>query len=244
MAFITKCKKCGKVYSPKKPGAPGPTEEGFCPDCFQVILRDRYSQRTLEEQLRNPYINSIYREYFQETGTYLTLYNLEVLAKINKLEMAGNYDQAYNMLASNNNYFSKRNSLTIANEGRRLVLGQNEKQDRLVEEQKKRAQDNIDKLILCGRYEEAAVAYERLGMWKEAGDTRRMERTVKNVNVDLNKLLEEIRYGGLGLQYKCPNCGSSTAFKESDVGAIKNCAYCGAQIDTDSMMKIIREAIR
>jgi rubrerythrin len=244
MALFSKCIRCGKVYSPKKPDAPGPREEGFCPDCFQIVLRDRYSQRALEDHLKNPYINKIYYDYQRETGSCLTLYNMDILAKVNQFERAGDCDKAYNILASNNNYFSKRNSVTIANEAMRLIQRKNEKQKQLVDDNKKRSQEQIDKLILCGRYEEAAIAYEKLGMWKEAGDTRRMERTVKNVNVDLNKLLEEIRYGGLGLQYKCPNCGSSTAFKESDVGAIKNCAYCGDQVDTDSMMKIIREAIR
>jgi len=229
---------------PKGSNAQGPKEMGFCPECHEIFLKEQYARYALEERLKNPYVRRVYTEFHAETGIYLPLYNLDVLQKVNQHEIAGNFDKAYKTLADNNRYFPKQNSVTISDEATRLAQRQNEKVDSINEQKDKSRQEKIDRLILCGRYEEAAIEYEKLGMWKEAGDTRRMERTVKNVNVDLNKLIEDIRQGGIGMQYRCPNCGASIPFKQSDVGAMKNCAYCGATIDTESMMKIIKEAIK
>ena len=67
------------------------------------------------------------------------------------------------------------------------------------------------KYEVSGRYEDAAKIYESIDMWKEAGDVRRQSNTtiVKNISVNLNELMADLRRGGLALNYKCHNCGGT-----------------------------------
>jgi hypothetical protein len=176
--------------------------------------------------MQDPYLYRVNTEFYKETGALLTVYNLSNLAEVRTLELSNNYESALNKLITGKPSLPRPNTRTIWNEEFRIR--------KLI----------IDKLLLCGRYEEAALSYESIGMWKEAGDTRKMSKTVKNVNVDVNQLIESVRYSGLGLQYKCNNCGASLKIENPDVGRIKHCSYCGASIDTEAMMMILKETLR
>jgi hypothetical protein len=204
----------------------GPQFEGYCLGCAQSIIRQNYENSIFDKHMCNPHVKQLYLSYLTETGIRLTNYNLEVLQLVDKFEAAGNYGMALQKLSFYKPYFPRQNTTTIMNYEKRI------------------SQLQIEKLKLCGRYEDAAILYEKIGMYKEAGDTRRLERTIKNVNVDVNKLIEELKNGGLGHQYKCPNCGAMIQFSESDAGKIRNCSYCGASIDPEAMMKILREVMR
>lgn len=79
--------------------------------------------------------------------------------------------------------------------------------------------DEIDKLVRAGRYEDAALEYERLEMWDKAGECRRNSKTnyVVTANLDIGKV------GSISMD--CPYCSASQpiASKSNEV----TCKYCG-----------------
>lgn len=102
-------------------------------------------------------------------------------------------------------------------------------------------------LEMARRFEDAAVCYERLGLWKEAGEVRekKSSRTVKHVTVNINDLIEKVRDGGLTIPYKCHSCGATiTIDSNSDPNGLKFCSYCGSAVDPDSMLDIIKNALK
>ena len=97
------------------------------------------------------------------------------------------------------------------------------------------------------RYEDAAKIYEVLGLWKEAGSVREQKssRTVKHVTVNINDLIEKVRDGGLTIPYKCHSCGATiTIDSSSNPDGLKFCSYCGSAVDPDSMLNIIKSALK
>ena len=199
---------------------------GYCFHCTLEAERFFEDKILFDQYMSDPYLNRINTEYYKENRISLTAMELSIFSEVRTLELSNKSELALEKFLFGKYKFSYQNSKTIWNEEYRIrkVI--------------------IDKLILCGRFEEAAVHYESLNMWKEAGDTRKLSRTVKNVNVDVNQLIDTVKYSGLGLQYKCHNCGASIKMNDGEVGNIKHCSYCGASVDTDAMMKILREAMR
>ena len=80
-------------------------------------------------------------------------------------------------------------------------------------------QDEIEKLVRAGRYEDAALKYEEMEMWDKAGECRRNAKTnyVVTANVSIGKV------GSISMD--CPHCGASQpiASKSNEV----KCQYCG-----------------
>jgi len=102
-------------------------------------------------------------------------------------------------------------------------------------------------LELARRYEDAARKYEVIGMWKEAGQVRdkKSSRTVKHVMVNINDLIEKVRDGGLTIPYKCHSCGAKiTIDSRSNPDGLKFCSYCGSAADLDSMLDIVKSALK
>jgi len=102
-------------------------------------------------------------------------------------------------------------------------------------------------LELARRYEDAARKYEAIGMWKEAGTVRdqKSARTVKHVTVDINDLIAKVRDGGLTIPYKCHSCGATiTIDSSSNPDGLKFCSYCGSAVDPNSMLDIIKSALK
>jgi len=102
-------------------------------------------------------------------------------------------------------------------------------------------------LELAKRYEDAARAYETLGLWKEAGMTRdrKSARTVKHVTVNLNDLIEKVRDGGLTIPFRCQSCGATITINSgSSPDGLRFCAFCGSAVDPDSLLDIVRNALK
>lgn len=96
-----------------------------------------------------------------------------------------------------------------------------------------------------GRFEDAAKEYENAGAWDEAGRVRRegKAQVVKTVNVDLNRLMEDLRRGGLALNYRCHSCGGGITIGTGGMDPPKYCPYCGIMIDTKTMSDLLRTAL-
>jgi DNA-directed RNA polymerase subunit RPC12/RpoP len=102
-------------------------------------------------------------------------------------------------------------------------------------------------LQLARRYEDAAVCYEQLGLWKEAGIVRdkKSSTTVKHVTINLNDLIDKLRAGGLSVPYKCTGCGATiTIGKDSNPESLKFCSYCGSAMNVEMLTGILRDALR
>jgi len=105
----------------------------------------------------------------------------------------------------------------------------------------------------AGRYEEAASVYEILARRSEGGkylDKARQAREkskivkVRETVVDINKLLEQVRDGGIVAVYRCPHCGGKVKVgKDTSVESLKVCEHCGSEIEAMELADFIRAAL-
>lgn len=100
---------------------------------------------------------------------------------------------------------------------------------------------------LTARYDELAQLYEDFGYLAEAEmvRNRKKQQVIKNVNVDVNNLIEQMKSGSLNVPYKCPNCGASLTI-HSDLGenGVRYCTYCGTAINTEAVSNLIKQALK
>ena len=97
------------------------------------------------------------------------------------------------------------------------------------------------------RHEDAAKLYESIGLWKLAGDARekKSSTTVRQVSVNLNELISQLRAGGLNLPYKCSGCGATiTVGKDTNPEALKFCSYCGSAMNIEMLANMLRDALK
>ncbi len=98
----------------------------------------------------------------------------------------------------------------------------------------------------AARHEDAARIYESLGMWKEAGETRRMglRQTVTQVHINLNDLIEQLRRAGLSANYTCPVCKSPYKISgETPPDSLRSCQYCGSVIQPTDLVDTIAKVV-
>ncbi|MEJ2241743.1 MAG: hypothetical protein P8Y18_06345, partial [Candidatus Bathyarchaeota archaeon] len=98
------------------------------------------------------------------------------------------------------------------------------------------------------RFEEAAKIYEDLGMYKEAGAarTKNKQLLIRNteITVDLNKLLNQIKDGGLIVVYRCPHCNAPLKVNnESNIESITVCSHCNTKIATIDVVDFLKAAV-
>lgn len=105
---------------------------------------------------------------------------------------------------------------------------------------------HVEHLVVAGRYEDAAVLYEKLGMWKEAGDLRNRGRQqyITQVHVNVNDLLQQLRAMGVSASYTCPVCRSpSTITGTTSPDALAKCQYCGAVARPTDVVEAITKVL-
>ena len=98
----------------------------------------------------------------------------------------------------------------------------------------------------AGRFEDLAHFYEVVGLPDKAGEARARLRhhTVKQVNVDLNALLEKVAAGGLAIPYRCRSCGATlTIDSKSKADGLTFCSYCASAVDTESLAALLKLAL-
>ncbi len=100
--------------------------------------------------------------------------------------------------------------------------------------------------VLAERHEDAARLYESVGMWKEAGDTRRLKarQVVTQIHVNVNDLVSQLRAMGVTATYTCPACHSPIEITpDTKPDALAKCAYCGAVILPTDLIQAISKVV-
>lgn len=98
------------------------------------------------------------------------------------------------------------------------------------------------------RFEDAAQIYEDYKMYEEAGRVRAKgeEILVKQTNfaVDLNRLLQQVREGGIVAIYKCPHCGGKLKIgKETSLQSVTVCEHCGSEIQAMDLVDFLKTVL-
>lgn len=103
-----------------------------------------------------------------------------------------------------------------------------------------------DEKVRAARYEEGALIYEKWHLLDEAGRARRGAQTqyVRQVSVDLNRILDQIRKDGLSIPYKCTSCGSSLRIDAStQTSALSTCGHCGSTYDRGQLTEFLSKIL-
>jgi DNA-directed RNA polymerase subunit RPC12/RpoP len=94
----------------------------------------------------------------------------------------------------------------------------------------------------AGRYEDAANLYEKLDFLDKARSLRERGKTttVRQVHVNINTLLEQMKAGSLVVPYKCPNCHAAIKISgEMSADRLANCPYCGSTLAIADIEKFL-----
>ncbi|MCU0799060.1 MAG: hypothetical protein MUC62_05255 [Candidatus Thermoplasmatota archaeon] len=108
-----------------------------------------------------------------------------------------------------------------------------------MEDELKKKTEQANNLFKAARYEDAALLFEQVGMWEEAGRARRKakETVSKHIHVNANDLFSQIKREGLAIPYKCPNCAG--VLKVTGDRQFTICPYCGSDIDLKTLSNLI-----
>ena len=103
-------------------------------------------------------------------------------------------------------------------------------------------------LTQAARYEEAAEIYEKWSMFEEAGRVRRLDREqvvrYQVSSVDINRLIQQLREGGLVAVYKCPNCGGSIRVSgATDATSLTRCGYCNSYLQAQDLATFLQSVL-
>ena len=93
---------------------------------------------------------------------------------------------------------------------------------------------NLEK---CGRYSDAAKAFEKLKKFDAARKLRDRDRHIlvkrTDVSVNLNALLKQVQDGGIVAVFRCPHCGGKLKVsKDTEAGDLRECRHCGTELKT------------
>jgi len=107
------------------------------------------------------------------------------------------------------------------------------------ERERKKKLEMARNLEDAGSYEDAALLFEELEMWKDAGKARRRmkESVTKHIHIDANDLFKQIKSEGLAVPYKCPNW--SGTMKIDGRKRFDECPYCGTDIDFKTLSDLV-----
>lgn len=101
----------------------------------------------------------------------------------------------------------------------------------------------------AGRPLDAAEIYEKqLRMYDKARELRERDKQVvvksTNVSLDLNRLLQQVKDGGIVAVYRCPHCGGKLKVdKNVDIAKLRVCEHCGSEIESVDLADFLKTAL-
>jgi len=107
---------------------------------------------------------------------------------------------------------------------------------------KDEALGEIKKLEAAGKYEDAACAYEKLGMDEEAEKVRKKEKhKTPAAQGNINTLVENLVKSGQTLTYYCTFCGRPLKIGAKSPKVHRTCPYCGGGLEIIDLARFIRQ---
>ena len=98
---------------------------------------------------------------------------------------------------------------------------------------------NAKDLETAGRYEAAALIYERHKMFKEAGTVRAKNRDIPPPPMDdpsMISYLLKMRKRNKATSYECPNCGANIKISgDTQAKSLQKCEYCGSSLEVEAI---------
>jgi DNA-directed RNA polymerase subunit RPC12/RpoP len=65
-----------------------------------------------------------------------------------------------------------------------------------------------------------------------------------DISVDLNRLIRQVKDGGIVVVYRCPHCGGKLKVgRDATVESLKVCEYCGTEIEAMELADFLRTAL-
>jgi len=109
--------------------------------------------------------------------------------------------------------------------------------------------ENANNAARAGRKEDAAVAFESLGLLETSGELRQPAPLLveeRRVSIDVNRLVDQLRQGGLALRYTCPSCQAALDLETVLQGSRNGptCNYCGTSLRIVEIEGFLRKYLR
>ena len=99
----------------------------------------------------------------------------------------------------------------------------------------------IKKSEMTGRYEDAAIEYEKLGMAEKAAETRRRIKKTAPPNLNINELVRQLAARGQTLTYFCCHCGTPLEVGAKHEEVLKSCPNCKYDLAIIDLAKLINQ---
>lgn len=94
----------------------------------------------------------------------------------------------------------------------------------------------------AGRYGDAADHYELVGLVSNAKELRDSNRTIRHINIDVNRMLEMFSKTNYTIPYKCPGCGAVIKLnKERGADKFLTCEYCNSSLKAVDIEALINQ---
>jgi lysine biosynthesis protein LysW len=130
-----------------------------------------------------------------------------------------------------------------------LLLKEKKSRENLLLNEEKHDEEEGRYKHAAEKYEQIAELYEEMKLDDEARETREKARQLLGkekqvVVVDLNKLIQQVKDGGIAVAYRCPHCGADLKIdKNTSVESLKVCEYCGSEIEVMGLADFLRTAL-
>jgi hypothetical protein len=102
------------------------------------------------------------------------------------------------------------------------------------------AKARIKKFEMTGRYEKAAVEYDKIGKTEQAEEARRKAKEAPEVSLSVDELIAKLTERGQVLTYYCCHCGQPLKVGASQE-PLKNCPSCRYDLTVIDLARLINQ---
>lgn len=237
------CKHCSRGYDLCEVWL-GNVENGKPPNSMTIVAcsldcADRFNQKVLDY----PAIANIETDIEQFERNVTQLWHKAIL---NAFMEAPYWNEERVETVKKAVSLRSEHQLTIRtwrqDEGKLVVGGL---MDKFVERSRLAMAQNLER---TGRPLDAAKGYEKLKMYDKARELREKDKQVvvkgSTVSFDLNRLLQQVKDGGIVAVYSCPRCGGKLKIdKNVSNDKLRICEHCGSAIGTMDLTDFLKTAL-
>lgn len=101
--------------------------------------------------------------------------------------------------------------------------------------------EEIKKLETAGKFDEAALEYEKLGMTEQAEQARKRIKPTTKLHSDVTSQVQNLVKRGKTLTYYCCHCGVSLKIGAKSPKIQKTCPNCDGDLEVIDLGKLIKQ---